>query len=108
MSISLSDELRQAFTRGFAFDESHRQQLNYEQMIALSDTFIGWALSKKFDPKQSAWFLGFAEGLLAEADQVGPDWNPPEPETLTPNGFIARIANGDPIRDGQTPRGKEI
>jgi hypothetical protein len=101
-----SDELLQDFTRGFAFNESLRQQLNYEQMIVLADMFIGWALSKKFDPKQSAWFVGFAEGLLAEADLVGPDWNPPEPEKVTIIGRMARIATGDRIRPVQNPRGE--
>jgi len=60
MKNSASDELLQEFTRGFAFNKSLLQQLNYEQMIALADVFIRWALSKKFDPKQSAWLVGFA------------------------------------------------
>ncbi len=46
MSKSVRDELLEEFTLGFAFDESLRQQLNYEQMIALADMFIGWALGK--------------------------------------------------------------
>ena len=39
MSKSVSDELLEQFTRGFAFDESVRQQLSYKQMIALADMF---------------------------------------------------------------------
>ncbi len=76
-------------------------------MIALADTFIGWALDKSNDPKQSAWLSGYAEGLLAEADLLGPDWNPPEPEELTPIAVVGRVANGDRIRFDQTPRGRE-
>ncbi len=97
MSKSLSDELLLEFTRGFAFDESIREQLNYEQMIALADTFIGWSLNESIDPKRSAWLAGFAEGLLAEADLLGPDWNPPEPEELTVIGVAGRLANGDRV-----------
>jgi hypothetical protein len=105
MNKSLSDALLQEFTRGFAFDESLRQQLNYEQMMTLADTLIGWALDKRNDPKRSAWRTGISEGLLAEADLLGPDWNPPEPEKLTLIGFLGRVANGDKIRPEQTPRG---
>ncbi len=106
MSKSVRDELLEEFTLGFAFDESLRQQLNHAQMIALADMFLGWALDKENDPKRSAWLTGFSEGLLAEADLVGPDWKPPEPEELTLIGFMARIANGDKIKPEQTPRGR--
>ncbi len=54
MSKSVSDELLEEFTRGFAFDESLRQQLNYEQMIALADMLTGWALDERNDPNWSA------------------------------------------------------
>jgi len=107
MSKSLSDELLLEFTRGFAFDESIREQLNYEQMIALADTFIGWSLGESIDPKRSAWLAGYAEGLLAEADLLGPDWNPPDLEVLTPIAVVGRVANGDRIRYEQTPLGRQ-
>ncbi len=107
MNKSISNALLQEFSRGFAFNESIRQQLNYGQMIALADMFIGWALAldKNIDPKRSAWLTGIAEGLMAEADLLGPDWNPPEPEKLDLIGFLGRRANGDRIRPEQTPRG---
>ncbi len=105
--MSKRDELLEEFTRGFAFDESHRQQLNHEQMITLANTFIGWGLGKNIDPKQSAFLTGAAEGLLAEADLLGPDWNPPEPEELTVIGIVGRLANGDTVRFEQTPQGRQ-
>ncbi len=107
MNKSISDALLQEFSRGFAFDESLRQQLNYEQMIALADMLIGWALDESSDPKRSAWLTGVSEGLLAEAELLGPDWNPPEPEELGLIGFLGRVANGDRIRPEQTPRGRQ-
>ncbi len=107
MNKSISDSVLQEFSRGFAFDESLRQQLNYEQMIALADMLIGWALDESSDPKRSAWLTGVSEGLLAEAELLGPDWNPPEPEELRLIGFMGRIANGDRIRPEQTPRGRQ-
>lgn len=102
-----SDNLLEEFTRGFAFDESLREQLNHEQMIALADVLTGWALDKRTDPKQSAWIKGFSEGLMAEAARLGPNWNPPEPERLSLIGYLGRLANGDRVRPEQTPRGRK-
>ena len=96
MSTHRPDELLEEFTRGFSFDEHVRAQLNYNQMHALADMFLGWALNESSDPKRSAWLTGIAEGLLAEADNLGPDWSPPEPEEVSLIGFLGRIANGDP------------
>jgi hypothetical protein len=95
--------LLEEFTIGFAFDERLQQQLNYEQMIALSDMLTGWALGTEFDQKRSAWLAGFSEGLIAEANQLGPDWNPPEPEKLTLIGYMGYIANGDKVKPEQLP-----
>ena len=106
MSKPVPDDLLLDFTRGFAFDESLQQQLNYEQMLALAGMLLGWTLTESIAPKRSAWLTGMSEGLLAEADHLGPDWSPPEPEELSPFGIIGRIANGDPIRPEQTPRGR--
>ncbi len=103
MSESLRDELLEEFTRGFAFDESLQQQLSYQQMIALADMFTGWALHKENDPKRTAWLAGVSEGLMAEADLLGPDWNPPEPEKLRLIGFMGRIANGDKVKPEHMP-----
>ena len=107
MSKPGPDELLQEFTRGFAFDECVREQLNYEQMIALADMLLGWALGGSSNPKRSAWLTGIAEGLMAEADLLGPDWSPAEPEELSLIGSMGRIANGDPIRPEQTPKGRQ-
>jgi len=96
MSTHRPDELLEEFTRGFAFDERVREQLNYDQMRALADMFLGWATHESSDPTWSAWLTGIVEGLLAEADNLGPDWNPPEPDKVSLIGFLGRIANGDP------------
>jgi hypothetical protein len=106
MNKSNPDDLLLEFSLGFAFDESLRQELNHTQMLALADMLIGWALDNKFEPKHSAWLTGVSEGLLAEAELLGPDWNPPEPEELSVIGVIGRIANGDVIRHEQTPQGR--
>ena len=106
MSKPGPDELLQEFTRGFALDASLREQFNDEQMIALADTFVGWALHESSDPKRSARFTGIAEGLMAEADSLGPDWSPAEPEELSLIGVLGRIANGDPVKPEHTPKGR--
>ena len=65
-------------------------------MLALADMFFGWAIGETSDAKRSAWLTGIAEDLLAEADQLGPDWDPPEPEEVNLIGWLGRVANGDP------------
>jgi hypothetical protein len=70
-------------TCGIAFDERIWQQLSYEQMIAFTDILTGWTLGTEVNPKRSAWLAGFSEGLMAEANQLGSDWNPPKPYELT-------------------------
>ena len=88
MSEPTSDDLLLEFSRGFAFDESLRHQLSFEQMVALSDATQAWALDERVDPVWAAWLTGFSEGLLAEADLLGPDWNPPDTEELSLIGFL--------------------
>jgi len=90
------DELFKEFARGFEFNESVQQQLNYHQMLAVADIFFGWALGETSNAKRTAWLTGIAEGLLAEADQRGPDWDPPEPEEVSLIGWLGRFVNGDP------------
>ena len=92
------------FNRGFAFNNPVREQLNYDQMNALADMFLGWAFNESSDPKRAAWLTGIAEGLLEEADTLGPDWSPAEPEELSCIGFMGRLANGDTIKPEQSPR----
>ena len=94
----------QEFNLGFAFDNHVREELNHDQMNALADMLLGWAFNESSDPKRTAWLTGIAEGLLAEADTLGPDWSPAEPEELSGIGFMARLANGDTIRPEQSPR----
>ena len=65
------EALLEEFNRGFAFDNHVREELNYDQMSALADMFLGWAFNEGSDPKHSAWLTGAAEGLLAEADSLG-------------------------------------
>jgi hypothetical protein len=106
MNTPPPEKLLEEFTLGFAFDERVREQLSYSQLHALADMFLAWAQNESSDPKRSAWLAGVAEGLLAEAENLGPDWQPPEPEKLTLMGFLGRKANGDLIRPEQTPRGR--
>ena len=66
--------------------------------------FIGWAQGENVEPKRSAWLIGYAEGLLAEADRLGPDWQPDEPEKLKPIGVLGRMANGEKVNPSQVPK----
>ena len=67
-----------------------KDELSYDRMLALADTFEGWSMDRRFGPEQSAKCLGYAEGLRRIADEVGPSWDPPEPEHLSAIGFLAR------------------
>jgi hypothetical protein len=107
MSTPPPDKLLEEFTLGFAFDERIREQLSFHQMRALADMFLGWAQHESSDPKRSAWLTGIAEGLLAEADHLGADWKPPEPEEVSVIGILGRLANGDPVAPEQTPQGRQ-
>jgi hypothetical protein len=59
-------------------------------MIALADVFEGWALDDRAAPEQSARTLEWAESLRALAREVGPEWDPPQPERLSLIGFLGR------------------
>ena len=64
-------------------------------MIYLADVFEGWALDKQFTPEESARAIGMAEGMRALAEEVGPNWYPPDPKTLSFLGYIARRGLGE-------------
>ena len=74
---------------------SAREQLSYHQMLYLGDVFEGWAQSKNVSRKNSANYLGYAEAIRKLADEVGPDWCPPEPRTLDILGRMARWGLGE-------------
>lgn len=84
-------------TDGARHDHAHRH------MMALAELFTGWALDGRFGPEQSASLLGWAEGWERLAEEVGPDWNPPEPVQLSLLQFLARSILGEPTA-GRTPR----
>jgi hypothetical protein len=70
--------------------EHLKPQLAYRHMVALADTFEGWAQDKRIGPERSAHLLGVAESMRTLAEEVGPSWNPPEPATVSIMGFLGR------------------
>ncbi len=80
-----------------------RHEHAYRHMVALAEIFTGWAMDGRFDRERSAALLGWAESWERLAGEVGPDWNPPEPEALSILQFLARSALGEPTA-GRTPR----
>ncbi len=90
-SVPSRDQLHEIFCESSQLDFAHlREQLNHTHMVALADMFDGWALGEQREPEQSAKLMGWADGLRHLADEVGPSWSPPEPERLSPFGFLAR------------------
>jgi hypothetical protein len=75
----------------------------YRHMLALAELFTGWALDGRLGPERSASLLGWAEGWERLAGEVGPGWNPPEPEELSVLQFLARNALAEPTA-GRTPK----
>jgi hypothetical protein len=85
------NDLRKIFEDASAPMSEHlREQLAYRHMVALADSFEGWALDKQVTPEQTAMLVGMAESMRALADEVGVDWDPPRPEKLTLMGFLGR------------------
>ena len=62
-------------------------QLSHDHMILMAETMVGWALSH---PEGVERWLVMSDQLRDLADEVGPDWNPSEPERLSAMGFLAR------------------
>ncbi len=91
------EALLEEFNRGFAFDNHVREELNYDQMNALADMFLGWAFNESSNPKRSAWLTGMAEGLLEEADTLGPDWSPLDSQTKCNTGML-RSCDGQALQ----------
>ncbi len=87
------DDLQRIFEEASLPVSDHlREQLAHRHMIALADTFEGWAIDKRMTPEQTAKLVGWAESMRALADEVGPNWNPPTPVRLTLMGFMGRKA----------------
>jgi hypothetical protein len=89
-------ELREIYERASQLpSEDVKDQLAYRHMIYLADLFEGWALDEKVSRKNSAYFLGFAESLRTLADEVGPNWRPPESNALSALGHLVRWGLGE-------------
>ena len=71
-------------------------------MIAMVDSFDGWAQGSERTPEQTAELLGMADAYRTLAEEVGPLWEPPEPDMLTIAGWLARTILEEPT-EGQTP-----
>jgi hypothetical protein len=64
--------------------------------LMLTETSIAPApLGKNVSRENSAYFLGFTEGMRKLADEFGPDWRPPQPKTLDILGNLARWGLGE-------------
>jgi hypothetical protein len=89
--MSSSDDLQRIFNEASALMADHiREQLAFRHMIALADTFEGWALDRRMTPEQIAKLMGWGESMRALAELVGPDWDPPRPRRRTLMGFLGR------------------
>jgi hypothetical protein len=73
-----------------------KPQLAHRHMIALADTYDGWAQDERMTPEKSARMLGWAEGMRLLAEEVGPAWDPPTPPTVTLIGFLGRLVLHEP------------
>ncbi len=69
-----------------------KPELAHRHMVALADTYEGWAQDRRMSPERSARLLGWADGLRRLADELGPEWNPPTPPTVSAIGFLGRVA----------------
>lgn len=92
-AMSSQEELLQIFNESTSsFAASNKEQLAYRHMIALAEVLEGWTMDARMSPERSAQILGWAEALDKLAEEVGPDWDPPQPARLTLMGFLGRKA----------------
>lgn len=102
--MSAPDRLERIFEENsLLLTPEARHHYAYRHMIALAEMLTGWALDGRHGPERSASLLGWAENWERLAGEVGPDWNPPEPEQLSLTQFLARTALGEPTA-GRTPK----
>ena len=94
---NLSDEeLREIYESASQLpSEDVKEQLSHHHMVYLADLFEGWALDESVSRENLAYFLGFAESLRNLADEVGPDWRPPETNALSVLGHLVRWGLGE-------------
>jgi hypothetical protein len=69
--------------------------LAYRHMVALTQAYINWAHEEKVSIEQSVMLLAWANKMHKLAEEVGPEWNPPETERLSLLQFIARTLLGE-------------
>ena len=99
----MREELARIFceqARNLRYDQV--SQLAYRHMIVLVDWFEGYAQDSRLTPEQTATLLGMAESYRTLAEEVGPSWEPPEPDMLTLVGWLARTILEEPT-EGRTP-----
>jgi hypothetical protein len=95
--VAEPEVLEAIFQNTAEMTSSHlKTQLAYRHMVALADTYEGWAQDRRTLPERSAQILGWAESLRRLADEVGPAWNPSPPPTVSIIGFLGRLALGEP------------
>jgi hypothetical protein len=80
-----------------------KRQLAYRHMIAVADTFDGWAQDRRLTPEQTAQSLGRSENMRRLAGEVGPSWDPTPPATVSLFGFLGRLVLDEPAPP-PTPR----
>ncbi len=71
--------------------ESNKYQLNYEQMLAIADVLECWISDLETNTEHTANVHDWAKDFRALAKEVGKDWAPSEPQSLSIIGLIARL-----------------
>ncbi len=74
---------------------SVKEGLAYRHMIALSEAYVNWAHEEKVSVEQGVMLLAMANNMHKLAEEVGSEWNPPEPERLNLTEFTARKLVGE-------------
>ena len=89
--IPSRDDLLEMMDQSAKLDINHLiEELNYSHMLALANSYEGWAQGERTSIENSAKLLGAATGFRRLADEVGPSWSPPEPDHISLIGAVAR------------------
>ena len=88
--IEATPELIKVFEDAATISPNDIKELSYSQMLTLADQLCQWAAKTDREIEFSVMLLGMSKRFRHLAQIVGTDWAPPEPESLSLLGFMAR------------------
>ena len=67
-----------------------KKQLSFSRMLAVAHNYYEWISDPNFGDNHTHKFKQMANSILLIAHEVGPKWDPPDPEKISLIGFLGR------------------